>query len=53
MAAMEQPAWEMSKENVKPVKSGRSAKGLALSTIGGDALKDKNWVLEQERLERS
>ena len=46
---MEQPAWEMSKENVKPVKSGRSAKGLALSTIGGDALKDKNWVLEQER----
>lgn len=41
--------WENSKENVKPVKSGRSAKGLSMASIGGDALKLRDQTIKEEQ----
>lgn len=46
----EGPAWETSKENVLPVKRGRSTKGLqnSLNHIHNTAQKGTNSIFEEE-----
>ena len=42
------PVWETSKENVLPLKRGRSAKGLA-DTLGADKKKKSSDYLSEEK----